>query len=70
MNKHWDDAAQALKQYPGQWIPVHADGFLKDSYLKSIPTKVRAGKLAALRDGFTGKVEAGVLHLRFIGATA
>lgn len=70
MSKHWDDAARALKEYPGQWVPVHADGFLKDSYLRSIPTKVKAGKLAALREGFAAKVEAGVLHLRFVGAMA
>ena len=70
MSKHWNDAAQALKQYPGQWVPVHADGFLKDSYLRSVPSKVKVGKIAALRDGFVAKVEAGTLFLQYAGVTA
>lgn len=70
MAKHWNDAATAIRQHPNHWVPVHAEGFLSDSYMRSIPTRIKAGKLAALRDGFVAKVEAGVLYLRFEGVNA
>lgn len=70
MAKHWNDTATALRQYPNQWVPVRADGFLSDSYMRSIPTRIKAGRLAALREGFVAKVEAGTLFLRFEGVAA